>query len=145
MTTDAPQLAILTRPETRAMWQPKTIQVAAKQRGQSILVRHDGLFYKGIFCFEEKDSIDYNFSLTHSNTGHRIYGVVGTENIALEIGRMIADLSDWSFTSLDGFSNIDPALPAKLEMLRGMFSNYLWRGENGQNQTLAVACAALNE
>lgn len=56
-----------------------------------------------------------SWALTHLNSGHRICDLIGEVKDIFPLASEIAELTDWSFTGLDGWKNIDPELGDKLD------------------------------
>lgn len=74
----------------------------------------DGFTYSGLGLHKIGR---YRWSVTHLESGHRVVEVLGSEKDAKKAAVTVADLTDWTFRSLDGWRNTDPDLPEKIAKL----------------------------
>lgn len=58
-----------------------------------------------------------SWALTHLNSGHRVCSLIGDVKDVFPLASEIAELTDWSFTGLDGWKNIAPELKDKFYSL----------------------------
>ncbi len=77
----------------------KRVFFIAEQVAEAALVKpRTGYAYKGIAVFQSKPN---EWSLTHLATGHNIFYVRGDLQLAMQIGRELADGGDWRRTPED--------------------------------------------
>lgn len=55
------------------------------------------------------------FVVVHLGSGHTVCSLESDFETAVNIVRHLQTLTDWTFTGLEGFKNVDPDLPEKFE------------------------------
>lgn len=150
MTAKARTLRIIASKENQALWRPAKFKTANfKPETGPYIMEVSGFCYKGIGITAHGQDCDCAgkgvevWSVTHTGSGHRIFNVKGSFGIVVEIATLLANLGDWEFMGLRGFSNMSLDLFDKVQMLYQMFTGYCFQNEkeSGRNEELADVIA----
>ena len=78
-----------------------------------------------------------SWALIHLNSGHRVCSLIGDVKDVFPLASEIAELTDWSFTGLDGWKNIDPELKDKFSSIMEKNKAKITCERNQHNETIA--------
>lgn len=84
-------------------------------------VQVNGYTYRGLGLHRGPDASKLEhpplWAITHLATGHKVMELVGYIGEVKPWATRIAELTDWTFTSVEGWRNQDPDLPARFVAL----------------------------
>jgi hypothetical protein len=101
-----------------------------------------GMTYAGLgFAFYSG-----GWGVVHLNSGHEVCRVrTAVHSILMDVVDALADAGDWTFTSLKGFENLDPAFPEKVNQAIAPYRGYIVSIPTGHNDEAAREIAERRE
>lgn len=119
-------------PSREDLWRRGDLLIATPSGPQQV----SGYSYRGVGLHLDAKPL---WMISHQATGHALIHIVADRAVRFVIATEIAECTDWTFSGLDGWKNMDPELDAKLGVIGKKYSRYLAvkPGRGGQNENVA--------